>query len=143
MSEVRSASGGEGCFACSQTNPIGLKIHFEMQGDVCVGRFTPDVHHVGFDGVVHGGLIFTALDDVMANWLHLQGEAGFTAKAAVRYRLPAKVGETLRLEGTQISRRRRHVQLSGKALREADSVLVADVEGTFMLNPVAAATDME
>lgn len=128
------ATGGAHCFACSPDNPIGLKIRFAMQGDLCIGSFTPGEHHVGFDDVVHGGLLFAALDDVMANWLHLQGEAGFTAKASVRYRQPARIGETLRLEGSMISRRRRHVMLRGVAIRETDGEIVTETEATFMVN---------
>jgi hypothetical protein len=30
--------------------------------------------------MTHGGLIYSALDDVMANWLFLQGARGHTAK---------------------------------------------------------------
>ena len=29
------------CFACGQDNPIGLKIRFSMDGDVCRAEFTP------------------------------------------------------------------------------------------------------
>ncbi|MEO0575928.1 MAG: hotdog fold domain-containing protein [Pseudomonadota bacterium] len=131
---MNEATGGANCFACSPDNPIGLKIRFSMQDDVCVGLFTPSDYHVGFDDVVHGGLLFAALDDVMANWLHLQGEAGFTAKATVRYRQPARIGETLRLEGRMLSRRRRHVTLSGVAMRKSDGVIVTETEATFMVN---------
>ena len=61
------------CFACGPDNPIGLKINFHVVGDECTGEFTPNENHVGFQNTVHGGIIYTALDDVTANILYQQG----------------------------------------------------------------------
>ena len=136
-------SGANGCFVCGPANPIGLKLQFEMQGEVCVATFTPGEHHIGFNSVVHGGLLFSVLDDVMANWLFLQGMRGYTAKASVRYRRHARVGEALALAGTCVSRRRRHVTLTGTATEISSGERVAETQGVFMLaeaNPAADAT---
>ncbi|MEM7449835.1 MAG: PaaI family thioesterase [Pseudomonadota bacterium] len=121
------------CFACSQTNPIGLHIRFSMEGELCVAEFTPGPHHVGYNDVVHGGILFTALDDVMANWLFLQGRRAYTGKANIRYRREARVGETLRLEGACVRERRRLVELTGRALVAETGEVVCETEGTFML----------
>ena len=74
------------CFVCGPGNPNGLNVRFRIEQGVCVGEFTPAADHVGYDKVTHGGIIFSLLDDVMANWLWLQGEQCFTAKAEIRYR---------------------------------------------------------
>ena len=60
------------CFACGPENPIGLKIDFHVVGDECTAEFTPNENHVGFQNTVHGGIIYTALDDVTANILYHQ-----------------------------------------------------------------------
>ncbi|MEM9172017.1 MAG: hotdog fold domain-containing protein [Pseudomonadota bacterium] len=132
--EQHEQRGGSHCFACSPTNPIGLQIPFEIVGDRCIGRFTPGPHHVGFDNVVHGGLVFTALDDVMANLLYLNGESGMTARAQVRYRQPARIGETMLLSGQITARRGRRVQLEATARRELDDSVICEAEGTFLLD---------
>ncbi|MEL6449301.1 MAG: hotdog fold domain-containing protein [Pseudomonadota bacterium] len=124
---------GSNCFACSSTNPIGLKICFSMEGELCVAEFTPGPNHVGYNDVVHGGILFTTMDDVMANWLCLQGRRAYTGKANIRYRREARVGETLRLEGACMRERRRLVELTARALIPATGEVVCEAEGTFML----------
>lgn len=124
---------GANCFACSPTNPVGLNIRFRMEGALCVAEFTPGSNHVGYDDVVHGGILFTALDDVMANWLYLQGRRAYTGKASIRYRREARVGRPLRLEGACVQERRRLVELSGRALDAASGDMVCETQGTFML----------
>lgn len=121
------------CFACGQDNPVGLKIRFDVEGDECTAEFTPNENHVGFSDTVHGGIIYTALDDVTANILYQQGRKAHTARCEIRYRQPARVGETLSLKGWIANERRRLVMLKGEIRRKADDVLVADCESSFML----------
>ncbi len=121
------------CFACGLDNPIGLKIQFDVRGDECTAEFTPTENHVGFSDTVHGGIIYTALDDVTANILYKQGRKAHTARCEIRYRQPARVGETLKLRGWIESERRRLVLLKGEIRRAIDDVLVADCESSFML----------
>ena len=121
------------CFACGPENPVGLRINFEFDGEVCTADFTPGEHHVGFSDTVHGGIIYTALDDVTANVLYRQGRKAHTARCEVRYRQAARVGDPLKLRGWIQSERRRLVVLRGEARRAADDSLVADCEASFML----------
>jgi len=46
------------CFACGQQNPIGLKIHFDFDGEVCTAEFTPNENHVGFQDTTKITLVF-------------------------------------------------------------------------------------
>ena len=124
------------CFACGQDNPIGLKIHFGFDGETCTAEFTPNENHVGFQDTVHGGIIYTALDDVTANILYQQGRKAHTAKCEVRYRQPARVGEKLLLKGWIENERRRLVILKGEIRRAADDVVVAECDSSFMLEKV-------
>ena len=133
MADIQARSDADHCFVCGTQNPIGLKIAFEYIDDKCIGEFTPGEHHVGFDGVTHGGIIFSALDDVMANWLYLQGGRGFTAKCEIRYRDPLPVGTTVKLECELVQKRRKLLQLHAKAVRTDTDVVVAESEGSFMI----------
>jgi acyl-coenzyme A thioesterase PaaI-like protein len=121
------------CFACGPDNPIGLRIRFDVDGDECTAEFTPNENHVGFSDTVHGGIIYTALDDVTANILYQQGRKAHTARCEIRYRQPARVGEALKIKGWVESERRRLVMLKGEIRRKSDDVLVADCESSFML----------
>jgi len=121
------------CFACGPDNPIGLQIAFELSEGICSGRFTPGEDHVGFDDTVHGGIIFAALDDVMANLLYLQGLKAHTARCEIRYRRVLRVGETIELTGRLEHRRRRLASLRGEARLLDSGELVADCSASFML----------
>ena len=121
------------CFACGVDNPIGLRISFQMQDGKCTGVFTPDENHVGYKNTVHGGIIYSALDDVMANVLYLQDMKAHTAKCEIRYRRALEVGQTINLTGWIEQERRRLVVLKGEARTTADDILIADCEASFML----------
>lgn len=121
------------CFVCGPDNPIGLKISFTLDGDSCLGEFTSAPQHVGFDGVTHGGIVFSVLDDAMANWFFLQGARGYTAKADIRYRSPFPVGATAVVE-CQVQRRKgRLVQLQAILRADDGEVVYAESEASFML----------
>ena len=121
------------CFACGENNPIGLKINFECEGDVCRAEFTPNENHVGWEDTVHGGIIYSALDDVTANVLYKQGRKAHTARCEIRYRQPLRVGETIRLKGWIEKEKGRLVVLKGEAVRKIDDKTIADCEAAFML----------
>lgn len=120
------------CFVCGPENPIGLQLQFEMDGDICRSSFTPGKNHCGYDGVTHGGLIFSALDDVMANWLFLQGFKAFTAKCDLRYRQALPIGTTVRLEGHCLRQKARLTQMRGVMIRDDNDEIVAEAEASFM-----------
>lgn len=122
------------CFACGPDNPIGLRIQFTLDdGGACRGSFTPGGNHVGYENTVHGGIVYAALDDVMANVMYLQNRKAHTARCEIRYRQPLSVGETIELKGWIESERRRLLLVKGEAHRTSDGALIADCEASFML----------
>ena len=127
------ASSANQCFVCGPGNATGLNIRFRLDGAVCRAEFTPGAAHVGYDGVTHGGILFSLLDDVMANVVFLQGERCYTAKAEVRYRQPLPVGTPVRLEGRQQRRKGRLAVLEGRVVRRDDDSVVAEATGSFMI----------
>jgi acyl-coenzyme A thioesterase PaaI-like protein len=127
------ASSGNHCFVCGHANPIGLGVKFRLENEVCKAEFTPQEQHVGYDNVTHGGIVFSLLDDVMANWIWLRGEQCFTARAEVRYRTELPVGTHVLLEGRCIKRKGRLAQMEGKVLRSDDGAVVAEASGAFMI----------
>lgn len=121
------------CFACGKDNPIGLRISFNFDGDVCSAEFTPNQNHVGWEDTVHGGILYAALDDVTANVLFQQKRKAHTARCEIRYRQPLRVGETVLLKGWIEKEKGRLVLLKGEARRKLDEQLVADCDARFML----------
>ena len=123
---------GNNCFVCGPTNNVGLKLTFRIEDDVCRSEFTPGDLHCGWDGVTHGGIIFSVLDDVMANWIYLQGIRAYTAKCDIRYKDSLPTGTHVKLEGRCIKRRGRLIVMQGTMVRTDTNELVATTEASFM-----------
>ena len=132
--EATLSSDSNHCFVCGPSNPIGLGVKFTLDGDLCRGEFTPLPQHMGYRNVTHGGIVFSLLDDVMANWLWLQGLQCFTARADIRYRSELMVGTPVRLEGWCEKRKGRLAQMQGRVIRIEDEFVVAEASGAFMIN---------
>ena len=124
---------GSNCYVCGKSNPLGLQLTFRLEGDVCRSEFTPADNHCGFDGVTHGGIIFSALDDVMANWIYLKGMRAYTAKCEIRYKGPLPTGTQVVLEGHCLKNRGRLIMMQGKMTRTDTQKIVAVTEASFMV----------
>jgi acyl-coenzyme A thioesterase PaaI-like protein len=133
MSQLRSDANH--CFVCGPANPIGLQLDFSLENDICYSSFTPGEHHCGYDGVTHGGIVFSALDDVMANWLFLKGFKAFTAKCDIRYRDALPVGTAVSLEGHCVKQKARLTQMKGIMIRDDTLEVVAETQASFMMIP--------
>lgn len=133
MAAQESIEAATMCFACGPDNPIGLQIEFTVDGDRCTAEFTPNKNHVGYENTVHGGIIFSCLDDVMANVLYQQKRKAHTAKCEIRYRQALQVGQTVLLSGWIESERRRLVVLKSEVRRKDDDSLIAEADASFMI----------
>ena len=121
------------CFVCGPANSIGLKLVFRVDDDICRSEFTPGDTHCGYDGVTHGGIIFSVLDDVMANWIYLKGIRAFTAKCDIRYKDALPIGITVAIEGRCTKQKGRLVLMQGKMIRTDTGDLVAETQASFMV----------
>ena len=133
MTDERGRGDANHCFVCGPTNPIGLQILYRMDGEVCRASFVTRPNYVGYDNMTHGGIIFSALDDVMANWFFLQGVKAFTAKCEIRYRQPVELNTEVLLEGRLVKRKSRVAVMESRAIRASDQHIVADAQGSFMI----------
>jgi acyl-coenzyme A thioesterase PaaI-like protein len=121
------------CFGCGAQNPIGLHLdHFAEAADGVQAPFTPGSNFNGFHGIVHGGVIATALDEISA-WSAIvaEGVFVFTAKLDLRYRAEAKVGDTFLLTGTVRQRRGRKLLIDAQ-MTSGDTV-TAESSGLFIV----------
>ena len=131
ISALRSAF--DGCFGCGSRNPIGLRLDGFAEFDRGVrAPFAPDSNFNGFHGIVHGGVIATALDEISA-WSAIvaEGVFVFTAKLEIRYRAEARTGTNYVLEG--IVNQRRGKRLLIDATMSSGGVAVAESSGLFVV----------
>jgi uncharacterized protein (TIGR00369 family) len=77
------------CFACSPTNPIGLRLEFYENGDFVETTWSPSRLHEGYPGSLHGGILSTLVDETAAWTMYIKARcAGVTSRINVRYRKP-------------------------------------------------------
>ncbi len=81
------------CFGCGPKHPIGLRMRFSRAGDEVLTRFTPGEKYQGPPGLMHGGLVMTAADELAA-WalIGLRERFGFTINVQARLAGPLRVG---------------------------------------------------
>ena len=115
------------CFACGPDNPIGLHLDFHFAAEKYVAEKTLPHEYQSYEGVVHGGIVTTMLDEAMGGYLYSAGEKAVTARLDVRYRKPTPVGEQLVITGWEESRRGSFVNMKA-TIALADGTVTA--EGT-------------
>lgn len=139
-SEPIRALNDHNCFGCGSLNAGGLHLHFYAQPDGGVwAPVTPSQSFEGYGGMVHGGIISTMLDEIMAWSLYRHQIWAVTATMSTRFRKPVEVGVPVRLVGTLLEDRGRVLQVRGEVRRERDDVLLAEATATFMRVPDAQA----
>jgi uncharacterized protein (TIGR00369 family) len=127
----RYAFADHNCFACGDKNPIGMRLHIELGEGSASTTWTPGDDFVGWEDKVHGGLLATLLDEVMA-WAPSSYDSwAVTAEMNIRYRSPANPGEMLTARGWVTQRRRRIYHVRGEVHGE-DGRMVAEAEGRFL-----------
>jgi len=92
---------GHYCFACGTANPIGLDLHFYLSGDRICTDITLGKYHVGWQNMVHGGIISTLLDEVMS-WTIIYHKRVFfvTRKMEIKYIKPVPIDIPLTVKGS-------------------------------------------
>jgi acyl-coenzyme A thioesterase PaaI-like protein len=89
------------CFVCGHDNGIGLKLKIESDKTLkkawAVTKI--DKKFCGWEGIVHGGIISTVLDEIMAYAAFTVYESGVTGEITVRFRKPIPVESEIHIEG--------------------------------------------
>ncbi len=133
------------CFVCGMQNPIGLKIIFEGDGKCVWASFIAKEEHQGYPGVLHGGITFALLDEVIGRAaMELDDSSPWmmTARANMRYRQPVPVGEELTLVGEITRVRSRAVEGRGE-LRLRDGSVAVEATAMYVKVPQSLAEQMK
>lgn len=120
------------CFGCGTANPIGLNLTgFERFDNSVQASFSPRVDYHGFSDLLHGGIVATALDEIMA-WTAILVEEVMvmTGKLDLRYRKPAKADSSFVLEGRFLERSGRRLTIESE-MRDGQ-IIVAQASGLFL-----------
>jgi uncharacterized protein (TIGR00369 family) len=119
------------CFACGKDNPQGLKLDVKKAPDgVRVDYVLPE-HFAGWQGIAHGGIVATILDELLAWACTASGRNCVTAEMTVRYRKPVKTGQPLSGFGRVASEKGRLLFTEARLIDESGT-LVAEASGKMM-----------
>lgn len=128
------------CFACGANNPDGLRLRFEYpEPGRCRAEFVPVRKLQGWQGVLHGGIIATLLDEAFAHALggaaRGAGQVAVTAEMTVRFKKPVQIGEKLIVEGRVVGEKGRVIDCEGVIRDEAGQELASGVGKLIKLKP--------
>ena len=126
-----------GCLVCGRHNPKGLHLHLfvDESTGVVETRFTPAPEHIGFEGIIHGGILATVFDEAMvwaASW-HAKRFC-VCGELTVRFRKPAQPGKPILIRATLSSSRGRMLQSTARITDESGDIL-ATAEGKYLTLP--------
>ncbi|RIL00853.1 MAG: hypothetical protein DCC71_18410 [Proteobacteria bacterium] len=116
---------GNHCFGCSPHNERGLRLAFTATGRGAVEtRYVVEPHLCGRDGVAHGGIQATLMDEAMGHAAHAAADAGedldiATIELSVRYRRPTPTGEPLTIRARLVRSEGRDLWMEGE-IRDAE-----------------------
>lgn len=121
------------CFVCGRNNPDGLRL--EIKNDKITQRSWAvtkiDEKFCGWSGVVHGGIISTMLDEIMAYAAFTIYDSGVTGEISVRFRKPIPTGREILIEGFVESQKGRIVYATGKITMDGE--IMAESTGKMVM----------
>jgi acyl-coenzyme A thioesterase PaaI-like protein len=128
------------CYACGPENRAGLRVPFHPNaGKGSCATYQVQPEHIGWPGLIHGGILFSLMDEALGWALYYQGLRGMTARAETRFRAPAPVGTPLLITGSILEQTKRLVRARAEVRRNDGSRrLLAESNATmFLLGPPA------
>ena len=123
------------CFACGELNEHGLHLVLHTDATGCRTEVTLDSRFQGWEGVVHGGILSTILDEVMGWSVIGRGTWGVTARMTVDFKRPVMVGRRVRAEGEVTSESRRIFRTAARIVDGESGEILATGEGTYLAAP--------
>ena len=137
--EMKFESDGN-CFVCGSNNPNGLHLSFEIDKEkqTLKSTFVVSPTFQGWDGIAHGGMVCTLLDEAMAKLVYELGYQAVTASLEVRFKKPAPILKPLSIYGEITEVSRRLIKAKAYVAKEDGTILAMGVS-TFLKNILATA----
>ncbi len=131
------------CFACGALNEHGIHLDLHVDGDRCWTDLALADRFQGWDGIAHGGIVCTILDEVMAWSLAATDNWGLTARMSVEFKRPVPLGVPIRGEGWITSIRRRLVETEARIVDPASGSVLATATATYVAADAARKAELQ
>jgi uncharacterized protein (TIGR00369 family) len=121
------------CFVCGENNPNGLRLSFEINREKQTLKtiFIASPTFQGWDGIVHGGMISTLLDEAMAKLVYELGYQAITASLEIKFKKPAPILKPLSVHGEITEVNKRLIRAKAHIAKE-DGTILATGTSTFL-----------
>ena len=125
------------CFVCGKDNPQGFKIEVRYSEAELAAETELSIprEYQGWADVIHGGILSTLLDELMAHAVWHFAGPGLTISMEVRFHAPLKPGEAIRVRGVMHTPNGSRRQAEGEIIRLADGQRIASGKSRFLLLP--------
>lgn len=120
------------CFVCGAGNPAGLRVRFHTDGEKVWTRVAVDESHMGYRGIVHGGVLTALLDETMG-WAPAvaMGRFCMAIELNIEFRRSLPVGKEVTVLGWMTEGARRIWEAAGE-IRDDEGTVYAKGKGRFM-----------
>jgi len=120
------------CFGCGTLNASGLGLVLHVEPRRGWTELTLEQRFEGWDGIAHGGILCTILDEVMAWSLVGEDNWGVTARISVAFKKPVEIGHPIRAEGWITRSRRRLVDTAAQIVDPRTGDVFATATGVYV-----------
>ena len=120
------------CFACGELNEHGLRLALHGDDAGCWTELVLEPRFEGWQGIAHGGILATVVDEVQAWSVIARGGWGVTARMSIEFKQPVPIGQRIRGEGWVTAARRPVYETAGRILDPATDTILATATSTFV-----------
>ena len=120
------------CFACGTLNEQGMGLVLHVEPGRAWTDLTLERRFEGWDGIAHGGILATVLDEVMAWSLVGEDNWGLTARLSIEFKKPVEMGIPIRAEGWITRSRRRLVDTAARLTDASTGGALATATGVYV-----------
>jgi acyl-coenzyme A thioesterase PaaI-like protein len=123
------------CFACGQNNPHGLQMRVDYkESDLSAScSLSLERRFQGWNGIAHGGVVSTLLDEIMAHAVLKHVGQGMTADMQTRYRAPVPLDQEIEVRGWIDQANRRLATTKAEIRLAGDSKILAEAQARFLI----------
>lgn len=120
------------CFVCGINNPIGLKAIFKKGDGISFCKIKIPYTYQGWNGIVHGGIIASLLDDAMIYACNSLGYLCVTAEINIKYSKPLPVLKNIEINAEVEEIKKKIIFTKSKLL--LDGEIIAKATAKMFIN---------
>jgi acyl-coenzyme A thioesterase PaaI-like protein len=85
----------------------------------------------GWNGILHGGITSTILDEAMAKWLEYKGYNALTVEMTTKYYKNIPIGEKVTVYAWMQEEKRKKIFYMASEIRSSDNQILASAQGKY------------